>query len=273
MEKEAGKGKLGDEAWVATRFGKVNTAVQEDMEKRLQAFGDEGVLTFLSALDGAGEDAVVQPLFSSSAALARDLMDRRLFRMTDQVGAGDVSPKHVHERYGNPFERARLEAEAQEFAGLGTEPKVLLWIPSHEMRLKLAEVLVQQEAGIAPFVNYERSRSRRGSDIYDAHERLWAAYIFVHRDVEPAQEKMVAAFLGSRMGIRWRRHSYFGGRPDQWPLRLAVAKVFRKSFKAPVEKELNRREGQLANLAARGPKGVRTFDELCREVEASGRVP
>jgi len=272
MEKRAGKDKMTREAWAEKPLGRVEGAVRETMEKKLQQLGDDGVLAFLANLDDCDAGDSAYPLFSASADLARDLMDRRLFRMADRVGAGDVSPKHVHERYGDPLQRAKLEAEAQRFAGLGTEPRVLLWIPSHKMRLKLAEVLVQQEAGIAPFVNYERSRSRRGSDIYDAHERLWAAYVFVRRDVSLEQEKMVAAFLGRRMGIRWQRHRYFGGHPDQWPLRLAVAKVFSKDFTSPVEKKFAGLEPELAQISARSPESG-TFDDLCEEVEAVSRHP
>lgn len=270
LEKKAGRAGMSEEAWAKTPLGRIETSVKEEMEQRLQHLGDEGLLDFLSGLAHQPCDDVVRPLLEASGSLAEDLKDRRLFRIADRVGAGDVSPKHVHERFGDPVERANLEAAAQRFAGLGPEPQVILWIPSHEMRLKLAEVLVQQETGIAPFVNYERSRSRRGSDIYDAHERLWAAYIFVHRDVEPEQESMVVAYLGRRMGIRWKSHRFFGGLPDQWPLRLAVSDVYRKDFTSPVDKKFKTLEPKLAELSTRVPN-VETFEALRSEVAALKR--
>jgi HD superfamily phosphohydrolase len=270
LQEGAGKRGMSAEQWSQTSLGKVDEAVGEEMEAQLQCLGDEGLLDFLAGLVRRSEGDVVDPLLAASAGLAEDLLARRLFRIADRVGAGDVSPKHVHDRYGSPVERAKLEAAAQRFAGLGSEPRVVLWIPSHEMRLKLAEVLVQQEAGIAPFVNYERSRSRRGSDIYDAHERLWAAYIFVRRDVEPEEEKRVVAYLGRSMGIRWKRHGYFGGLPDQWPLRLAVSDVYRKKFTSPVDEKFAAIEPKLAEQAAR-ISDAETFDDLCVEVAAVKR--
>lgn len=270
LEKKEGKDRMSEEAWAETPLGQIGVAVRAEMEQRLRRLGDDGLLDFLAGLAEDLKDDPIHPLLKESAGLAADLMDRRLFRIADRVGAGDVSPRHVHDLYGRPLDRAKLEGDAQRFAGLGPEPQVILWIPSHEMRLKLAEVLVQQDTGIAPFVNYERSRSRRGSDIYDAHERLWAAYIFVRRDVEPAQEKRVVAFLGRSMGIRWKGHRYFGGQPDQWPLRLAVSDVYGKDFTSPVDKKFKALEPKLAELSARMPD-VETFDDLREEVEAVRR--
>jgi hypothetical protein len=262
-----GRGTMSEEDWEGTALGSVRKTVRSEMEKAFLHLGDEGLLDFLTGLPGRGDsDELFHPLLSASAALAADLRDRRLFRIADRVGAGDVSPQDIHASYGDPAARARLESEAQHFAGLGTDSKVILWIPPPDMRLKLAEVLVRQEAGIAPFVTYERSRSRRGSDIYDSHGRLWAAYVFVHRDVGEKEERMVSAYLGRRMGTRWERHRDIGGRTDQWPLRLAVAKVFELDFESEIDKEIERHGEGLVKLAARMSSGE-TFDALCQEVK------
>lgn len=250
-----------------TTPGKVDDAVGARMEEEFRRLGDEGLLDFLADLP-AGAGDVVLPLLRESARLAADLRDRKLFRMAGRIGAGDVSPQNVYDEYGTPLARAKLERAAQHFAGLGEEPKVILWIPSPKMRLKLAEVLVQQRTGIAPFVNYERSRSRRGSDIYDAHERLWAAYIFVRRDVSPECERMVAAFLGRSMGIRWEKHRDLGKSPDEWPLRLAVEAVFPTGLESEVERFLAENATKLAERSARMPDTFRALKQRVERVKA-----
>ncbi|HEX8688978.1 MAG TPA: hypothetical protein VF729_01915 [Solirubrobacterales bacterium] len=267
LEKAAEKKKKSKKEWRETDLGEVEEEVREEMEKHFRQLGDEGLLDFLAQLPERAAPDLPRPLLRASARLAEDLRDRRLFRVAERIGAGDVSPDDVFEDYGEPAERAKLETEAQVFAGLGAEPKVILWIPPSDMRLKLAEVLVQQETGIAPFVTYERSRSRRGSDIYDAHERLWAAYVFVRRDVDDRQEKMVAAYLGWRMGIRWERHRYMGRHPDQWPLRLAVAQAFDADFDSRVDEVLAEHGEDLAKVAARLPKTFKALEQRVKKVE------
>ncbi len=264
LEHAAGKKKMSKKEWEKHPLGRVETKVRERMENEFCRLGDDGLLDHLSRVSEEPFDQRVRPLLNASAKLARDLKDRRLFRIAARAGARDVSPLHAYDEYGAPSDRAKLEAAAQRFAGLGTEPKILLWIPSPDMRLKLAEVLVQQQAGIAPFVTYERSRSRRGSDIYDAHSRLWATYVFVRRDVTYEQEKRVVAYLGRHMGIRWERHRDIGGGPDEWPLRLAVSEVFNAGFESEVEQVIKEHAAGLAGVAARMPA---TFKALRQRVE------
>lgn len=269
LERDAGRSRKSERKWRRDPLGRVDVVVRRKMEKVFQQFGDEGLVDYLAQLDPPESDPDLRSHAWAAARLAEGLRDRRLYAIAARIGAGDVSPKEIHRRYGPPAARAELEAEAQHFAGLTGEPKVILWIPEPEMRLKLAEVLVQQETGIAPFVTYERSRSRRGSDIYDAHERLWAAYVFVHRDVAEEKRRVIAAFLGSRMGIRWERHrDVIGGRPDQWPLRLAVAEELGASFESGVDRKLDEHGEKLTALAARMPD---TFRALRQKVKNSAK--
>jgi HD superfamily phosphohydrolase len=269
METAAGKREKSKAEWEKTRLGKIEVEVRAEMEKKFQQLGDEGLLDFLVGLPEHAPADLPRPLLRASKRLAEDLRDRNLFRAAEQIGAGGVSAQDVFEDYGSPADRAELEAEAQKFAGLGSEPRVILWIPPTDMRLKHAEVLVQQETGVAPFVTYERSRSRRGSDIYDAHERLWKAYVFVRRDVEPEKVKMVAAYLGWRMGIRWERHSYMGKHPDEWPLRLAVSQVFGANFDSKVDEVLAKHGAELAKTAARLPKTFKALEQRVKKVDGS----
>lgn len=267
LREAAGKAEKCEREWARHPLGRVDATVRKQMEAVFQRLGDDSLLDYLAELPAHLSDEQMRSHVRAAAALAEALRERRLFGIAARVGAADVDPKRIFEKYGDPATRAELEEGAQRFAGLSGDPRVILWIPKPDMRLKLAEVLVQQETGIAPFVTYERSRSRRGSDIYDAHQRLWATYVFVRRDVDETQKQVIAAYLGRRMGIRWERHrDVIGGNPDQWPLRLAVAQAFGASFSSEVDRELEKRGERLATLAARMPS---TFKALKQKVEAA----
>lgn len=275
LEADAERSDRSEREWERHPLGKVEKEVRDAMEDVFRSVGDEGLLDFLAGLSGQapsggarrtfGDRQVrqVRPALRASARLAEDLRDRRLYRIAAEIGASDVSPDDVYKSFGKPADRGALEADAQQFASLGQEPRVILWIPEPDMRLKLAEVLVQQRTGIAPFVTYERSRSRRGSEIYDAHGRLWRAYVFVRRDVGATEAQMVSAFLGRRMGIRWEDHGYLGEDPEQWPLRLAVARAFDADFDSEVDRIFQQHGEELLGVAARMPK---TFEALERRV-------
>lgn len=265
LEKAVGKKEMSRIEWAKEPLGEVEAEVKAAMEKEFARLGDEALIDHLVGLRGDLRDSDVRPLADASAGLAELLRNRRLFAIAARIGAGDVSPETIYERFGEPAPRAELEAAAQRFAGLDDYPRVILWIPKPDMRLKLAEVLVQQHAGIAPFVVYERSRAKRGSDIYDAHARLWATYVFVDRTVGPGKRKAIAAYLGKRMGIRWEQHRDIGGTPDEWPLRLAVADVFDKSLTSEVDKVLERIKPDLEAVSARS-QDFETFEALRQEV-------
>jgi hypothetical protein len=137
------------------------------------------------------------------------------------------------------------------------------------MKLKHANVLVRHNAGIAPFVEYEESRSERGSEIYAAHQRLWSCFVFVRRDVAPLDEHAITAYLGGVMGVRWERHEQFGPHPEEWTLRLAVSQAVEKygPWNDP------RTDRVMQAVGATAARGDGTFSALVarvREVATSG---
>jgi HD superfamily phosphohydrolase len=269
LEENADRKKMSKREWAGHPLGEVEAEVRVAMESEFRRFGDEGLLDFLSHLPSHASEELSRPLLRASARLATDLRDRKLFEIADRVGVPNVDAEETHENFGDPAVRAELEAEAQRFAGLGSEAKVILWIPPPDMRLKLANVLVQHQSEIAQFVKYERNGSRRGSDIYDAHKRLWSAYIFVRRDVTEVQKRMVTAFLARRMDIKWERHRYLGENPDRWPLRLAVSRQFDARFESEVDVILAEHEDALQGVAARMPKTYKALEQRVEKVKSS----
>ena len=243
----------------------VQRRVRDQMENLFSTAGDEGLLDFLVGAPGVQDELpAAVTLRAHVAELARDLRERRLFRIGARVSAADASPDSLFERFGSPEARADLERRAQEFIRRdGQAPQVILWVPPPDMRLKLAEVLVKHEAGISPFVAYERSRSRRGSDVYDAHSRLWATYVFVHRQLSEAEAERVVAFLAGEMGVVWERYDHLGSEPVLWPVKLALADVADLDLEPDYPEDLNTWPEQVAARTG----GGKTYAALRREVK------
>jgi HD superfamily phosphohydrolase len=248
--------------------GPVREAARLAMDEELRDLGDEELVGKIKHLPRQGGfPTEAGPLLRHSASLATDIQQRRLFKVATRVGPQHAPAKALYDSFGEADERARLEAGAQKFAQLGTEPKVILWLPPPKMRLKLAEVLVHHSHGISPFVDYERAGRRRGSEIYDAHEALWAAYVFVHPDLKRDQGKVdrVVAYFAREMGVRWEGFDHLGSRPDQWPLRLAIAEIEGLSRDSKIDELYGEHEEKFEELAARSSQLV-TFKSLRTQV-------
>lgn len=161
-----------------------------------------------------------------SGELADSLLARRLFKQIGRVGLADAPAKGLYEAYGSASQRIAVQDETQRWLGLGPRPQVLLWLPDTGMRLKLAEVLVDDGAHIDVFVDYERARGGRGSEIYDAHARLWACYVFVHAGLSIEHRRRVLAFLARKFGVAWAsERDTLGPVPGEWVDRLILGEV------------------------------------------------
>jgi len=111
-----------------------------------------------------------------------------------------------------------VERLAAEYAGVD-DSQIIVWIPDPNMRLKIAEVLVDFERGVAPYNQY----SEKGGEIYADHKALWTVTVFVHPAItRDGLEPVVLARLAQLMAIEWDRHRpSIAQRPDDWPLCLA----------------------------------------------------
>ncbi len=248
----------------------IDDTLRADLEQVFLRHGDDGLLETMSSLDASppdGTDTILRTahrMRAHAAGLSRALLDRSLFRIAGRVGYKDTSADALFGAYGRPADRDRLERGAERFAGLnGAEgdgaPQVVLWLPAPKMRLKLAKVLVQHNAGIGPFVEYEESRSRRGVDIYAAHMRLWSCFVYVRRDVTDDEAEVVTTFLAGQMGVRWERHQRFGEQPTEWSSRLAV---HRASGGRLGLRDDDATDGVLARLTPVAARGFESFDDL-----------
>lgn len=246
-----------------TSIGEAEEAsdVQAQLEGVFTRLGDDGLLEQL-ALEGG------TPPVRGVTRLAEALLGRRLFKhIADASGAH--AGADLHDRYGSPERRSEIEAEASRYAGLEEEWHVVVWLPKPEMRLKLAEMLVDHGSGIAQLHDY----SKQGSNIYEAHKNLWTISVFVHPSVGLKKRRAVLARLAQQMGVRWDSHEReLGDNPSESPQRLAATEALGN---IGAEKDIRRLLDYVneERVAARGADGLdheameARFSELASRLE------
>jgi len=230
--------------------------VNDALERQLRELGDDSLLEYLAGDLGELSD---QQVDRRAQSLARELLDRRLFKRAAEV-AGKPARKRVFDLFGTRGARRELERKAAEFVGV-PEEKVVIWLPDPKMRLKIAEVLVDFGEGIAPFNQY----SDRGRDIYQDHEDLWTVTVFVHREIrDEGLEPAILARLAELMGVEWDRHKPpTVQRPEEWPLALsAIDQLNGNDLEAELRELL---ADEAAQRVAHRSSGL-TFEDLKSDV-------
>jgi hypothetical protein len=216
----------------------IDREVERELERELLDRGDMGFLEFLahwapaSLVDAPrrkarGRTRVVRQL-------ADDLLSRRLYKLIGQQAQVGPGAQKLYEQYKDPTRRRELERRAARFAGLAHSWHVLVWLPEPGMRLKVAEVLVDDGGAVGRFVDRERGRGGRGADIYDSHRHLWAVSVFVHptldRHVRADREQIdaVLAFVAAELDVRFDELvPSLGPSTGQWKERLAATRALK----------------------------------------------
>jgi len=147
------------------------------LETEFLRHSDDGLLEYLAGLGGDERGR----RYNSVAKLALDVLDRRLFKLVGRADStADLALAEMkYKTFGTPAARRRIEQKAAKLAGLEHGWQAVVWLPNPDMRLKVAEVLVRNEEGVAPLDRV----SDAGGHIVDQHRRLWAISVFVSREI------------------------------------------------------------------------------------------
>jgi len=142
--------------------------------------------------------------------LARAVLDRRLFHLIGVANdpADRANAEKIYTDFGGIDDRRQLETGAAAFAELREGWQVVIWVPKPTMRLKVAEVLIDDRGQITQL---DRADFPGVAEIYSNHKNLWAVYVYAHRgiaeecaDPEIDPEAVIRAYLSDAMGIRIR---------------------------------------------------------------------
>lgn len=241
----------------------VDRTVRRSLEREMLSHGDDGVLEMLAAFTQlktnservrahGGFDERVLTLHQHAGALADAFLGRRLFKIAGRVGIEDAPAQELYEEFGKDArKRSAVERGAERFAGIKGGPQVLVWLPNPAMRVKIAEVLVDDGRHVDRFAAYEEPRAGRGREIYGGHSRLWGLWVFTHPDMAPPVRDEVLAFLAEEFGVAWERERERWG-PEYWHWvdRLILARVLDAG---PRDEDVNDLVGKITQAtAARG---------------------
>lgn len=245
---------------------------QQQLEDEVLGHGDDGLLERIAALGadppcpGVG-GPVVDDLRRQAAALGQALLDRELFAVGGRVGVDDAPAAKLWDAFGSIEQRTAAQDEAQRFAEVGRDPRILIWLPDPEMRLKLARVLVDNGEHINEFQAYEEARGGRGADIYRAHRRLWSLWVFCHRSMTIEHRDAALAYLAGKYGVAWERmRDRYGPDTRSWTVRHGLSRLLAV---APLDTRVTELVGHAEQLAARGPS-LPTVSDL---MTALARIP
>lgn len=246
------------------------TRTRKRVEHRILMHGDDGLLEHLrdwAEQREANPPASADPQrLQALAHLVDGLLHRDLFRLAGRSSSQQASAPAIYAAHGGADERRALEEDAATFAGIAEPWKVCIWLPPPSPRLKSAEVLVFDGSEVVEFYRSEQYKAKRGEDIYEAHGRLWAVSVYIHRSVSYPQARRALVRLAQRMEVRWDREvESLGPQVLQWPDRLAAREVCDQL-------QIGRREDEVLELAAtqkvaRGPGKVATYDALHQAYE------
>lgn len=249
------KARIGVEA-----RGQIDAEVRDRLESSFLHFGDDGLLQYIAhQKEGAAEED--RRRFAISE-LANDVLNRRLFKRIGTLSRRE-SAKDVFDRFSRADQRRRIEQGAARFAQLEHSWYVVLWIPSPDMKLKAAEVLVDGGGTISRLSDRDGARDDRGREIYEAHRALWSISVYVHPTVSRDRLKcdIVLAYIADALGLgRWtEEHRVISLAGLIWE----QANAPRKAGPAPVPFD----ESLYENIAAR--EGDETFEDYVNRVRRS----
>lgn len=228
------------------------------LESEVLRRGDDGLLEHI--IDYSEPKVRTNKRLYGVHSLASGVMYRSLFKLIGHCHNARANAHQIYKTFGSPGGRRRLEEEAGRYAGLDHDWKVLVWIPSPDMRLKAAQVLVDDGHKVAKLVDLDSAGSNRGREIYESHKALWAISVFVHPSVTREQRAVVLARIGEALGgVTWDNLK------EHPPVaRIAAANVGR-ALKLPRADEENLAL-EIAGIAARG--GGATYKDLVRQVHS-----
>lgn len=182
------------------------------MERDFVTQSDDGLL------EGIASTAEVRYATNSDsrqrgiALLSRGVLNRQLFKVVGRAEseADQANAEEIYRTDGRPDRRRELEERAAAFAGIRPGWHVILWVPNHNMRMKIADVLVDLNGSVAPLSKMP-STSDESMAIVQKHQRLWAVSVYAHPSIADAKVpsrrlRAALSWLRDAMDIRLADH-------------------------------------------------------------------
>lgn len=179
--------------------------VRMKLESEFLRWSDDGLLEHLAgeAKRGTLEGGPESRRQLGIASLSGMVLNRQLFKTLGRAASEPdlAAAKSTYKKFGSPEARRSLEESATRFAGISPRWKVVLWVPSPNMRMKVAEVLVDVDGRVAPLAEMHTVSSDARAIVLQ-HHRLWGVDAYVHPEITSTWQKRAAlAWLKDEMGL------------------------------------------------------------------------
>jgi hypothetical protein len=276
---------------LGTDIGGVRARYEREHGRRRRRFIDQAAKAHLDeALSSHGDDALLEQLAqfedpigppSRAAAvrrLSRAILDRELFKPIGTQHRPLKSPAALFAQWGSPEARRGVEEDAASWAGLDHRWQVLLWVPPETMRLKIADVLVDDGSAVMTFYEYEERGRGRGRDIYAAHKALWAISVYLDPGyaADELTRKKVIARIAKTMNVTFTQYEEELGRHAHlWPDQVAAKEAASEIHGAEVVLERPQLVSSLmeqvrtAQVPARGAPADESWEALLARYRAA----
>lgn len=151
----------------------IDAKVRGRLEDEFTSRSDDGLLEYLQRL---GQRNEADARHRAIARLASGVLNRQLFKLMARAeGRADTAlAQEKYDKFGSVDRRRELERSAARRAELAHGWRVVIWLPNPDMRLKVAEVLVDNDEGVAPLDRL----SDAGGHIVAQHRELWAISVY-----------------------------------------------------------------------------------------------
>jgi len=232
------------------RFDKL---VRDKLEEEFLRYGDDGLIEYILAL--VSSEKKEDSRLAAIESLATRIQTRNLYKLIAQCKSAKPQAKEIHKNFGKPEERRRLEEGAARYAGIKHRWHILLWIPSWKMRLKAAEVLVEDKDNqIVKLTTHDV----RGEDISDNHMALWSISAFAPVEVKQDEMRMHAAlaWIAKEISIKW------DGTVPSLPILAARHIGSERALARTTEEELADALDKELSGSGRNAATLESFDEL-----------
>jgi HD superfamily phosphohydrolase len=231
----------------------IDQKVRDALEAEFTQRSDDGLLEHLDRLGSAkGADT----RHKAMGTLAAAVLNRQLFKLVGTAsGPADMAlAQEKYKKFGTADQRRKLETAAAHRAELSRGWKVVIWLPNPTMRLKVAEVLVDNEEGVAPLDRVSDS----GGQIVTQHRNLWSISVYADSPLRDdlRMRNTVDVLLSSirtDMDVRLIR---WDGTPVKTLTDLSVDKIAEVKRLEPQQRE------QLLELVPAALGGGQTFREM-----------
>lgn len=181
--------------------------VEDELEQHFMFFGDEGLLEHLGwslrqeRQTRQADGAEVDERWIGIQELLERLRFREHFRMIAHAGGQQVVPaaSDKYNQFGSAEQRRNLERRAAKWASVDPAWQIVLWVPGPNMRLKLADVLIEDSGMIYKLAE----RYDDAMQIAKRHQELWAVRVYASAAVAENQQTRdrVLAFLRDEMTL------------------------------------------------------------------------